>query len=109
MLAAFPQHPLPSDFSQSSSFLPNIDYAGPSRSRDFAVDLTPLQNSIMQRFDPNGLLCRFESSGAGKCQDRHCEDHHWSDLEPSGELIHLENPKAHLKSASMTVPPVLFR
>jgi hypothetical protein len=93
MLAAFTQHPPPSDFSQLSSIIPNTDSTGLSRSQDFAVDLTPLQNSIMQKLDPNRLLCRFESSGTGKCQDRHCKDHHWSDLEPSGELIHLTDPK----------------
>lgn len=93
MLAAFTQHPLPSDFSRSSPIIPNTESAGPYRSLDFAVDLTPLQNSIMQRLDPNRLLCRFESSGAGKCQDRHCEDYHWSDLEPSGELIHRLDPE----------------
>ena len=93
MLTAFTQHPLPSDVSRSSFIVPNTNSAGPSRSQDFAVDLTPLQNSIMQRLDPNRLLCRFESSGAGKCQDRHCEDYHWSDLEPSGELVHLIYPE----------------
>ncbi len=86
MLTAFTQHPLPIDFSLSSPIVPNTDSAGPSRSQDFAVELTTLQNSIMQKLDPNRLLCRFESSGAGKCQDRHCEDYHWSDLEPSGEF-----------------------
>ena len=93
MLAAFTQQPLPNDLSHSSSVLPNANSAGLSRFQDFAVDLTPLQNSIMQRLDPNRLLCRFESSGAGKCQDRHCEDHHWSDLEPSGELIDFMDPE----------------
>jgi len=93
MLTAFTQHPLPSDFSRSSPIVPHTNSAGPSRSQDFAVDLTPLQNSIMQRLDPRRLLCRFESSGAGKCQDRHCEDYHWSDLEPSGESIHLMDPR----------------
>jgi len=97
MLTAFTQLPLPIDFSQSSSILPNTGSAGPSRSRDFAVDLTALQNSTMQRLDPNRLLCRFESSGAGKCQDRHCEDYHWSDLEPSGELTHLMDPEGPLQ------------
>ena len=87
MLTAFTQHPPPIDFSPSSSIIPNTDSAGPSRSQDFAVELTTLQNSMMQKLDPNRLLCRFESSGAGKCQDRHCEDYHWSDLEPSGEFF----------------------
>ena len=93
MLTAFIQHPLLNDFSLSSSIVPNADSAGPSRSQGFAVELTPLQNSIMQKLDPNRLLCRFESSGAGKCQDRHCEDYHWSDLEPSGEFLNLMNPE----------------
>lgn len=93
MLTAFVQRPLPSDFSLSSSTVPNTDSAGPSRSQGFAVELTPLQNSIIQKLDPNRLLCRFESSGAGKCQDRHCEDYHWSDLELSGEFLILMNPE----------------
>lgn len=93
MLTAFIQHPLLNDFSLSSFIVPNADSAGPSRSQGFAVELTPLQNSIMQKLDPNRLLCRFESSGAGKCQDRHCEDYHWSDLEPSGEFSNLMNPE----------------
>ena len=92
MLVAFTQHPLPIDVSQSSSVIPDTNSAGPSRSQDFAVELTPLQSSIVQKLDPNRLLCRFESSGAGKCQDRHCEDYHWSDLDPSGELIRLMDP-----------------
>ena len=102
MLAAFTQHSLPSAFFRLSPVIPNIDSAGPSQSQGFAVDLTPLQNSIMQRLDPNRLLCRFESSGAGKCQDRHCEDYHWSDLEPSGESAHV---KVHFKSALILSNP----
>jgi hypothetical protein len=92
MLVAFTQHPIPSDFSRSPSVTANMNSAGPFHSQDFAVDLTLLQNSVVQRLDPNRLLCRFESSGAGKCQDRYCEDYHWSDLEPPGELIHLMVP-----------------
>ena len=106
MLAAFVQHSLPSDFSRMSPVIPNAESAGPSQSQDFAVDLTPLQSSIMQRLDPNRLLCRFESSGAGKCQDRHCEDYHWSDFELSGKLT---QPKVHFKSSLMTIHSFLFR
>jgi hypothetical protein len=50
------------------------------------LDLGPLKISVLQKIDPDKILCKFEIPGGGTCLDPKCGDTHLRDLEPSGKI-----------------------